>query len=103
MKKLGSFVDEMEAALTYDQAAREHYGAKAKLNFPELAPQLPAAVNKTTSQYRGKGARAHGPSAFQTPLGTCGPVTVYLLITGGPTQISEACAWGCRGLLDKPW
>jgi hypothetical protein len=57
-RSLGSFVKEVDAALTYDQAARDHYGKEAKLNFPDLPPQPQMAWNKTprkaTSQYRGK-------------------------------------------------
>jgi hypothetical protein len=52
-------VNEVDAALAYDQAAREHHKDKAKLNFPDLPPQPQAALSKTprqaTSQYRGKG------------------------------------------------
>jgi hypothetical protein len=58
-RDLGSFVNEVDAALAYDQAAREHHGGKAKLNFPDLTPEPQAALNKTlrkaTSQYRGRG------------------------------------------------
>jgi hypothetical protein len=57
-RSLGSFVFEVEAALAYDQAAREHHKDKAQLNFPDLPPQPQAASSKTprqaTSQYRGK-------------------------------------------------
>jgi hypothetical protein len=56
---LGYFLDEAEAALAYDQAAREHHKDKAKLNFPDLPPQPQAALRKTprqgSSQYRGEG------------------------------------------------
>jgi hypothetical protein len=37
---LGSFVDEVDAARAYDQAARVYHGYKAKLNFPDLAPPV---------------------------------------------------------------
>jgi hypothetical protein len=55
--KLGLFLNEVDAALAYDQAARKHHGDKAKLNFPHLPPQ--PKVSRTprqpaTSQYRGK-------------------------------------------------
>jgi hypothetical protein len=52
-------VNEVDAALAYDQAAREHHGDKAQLNFPDLPPQPQAASSKATrqgtSKYRGKG------------------------------------------------
>jgi hypothetical protein len=57
-RKLGVFVNEVDAALAYDQAAREHHKDKAKLNFPDLPPQPQVVVNRTprkgSSQYRGK-------------------------------------------------
>jgi hypothetical protein len=37
-RHLGSFVKEVDAALAYDQAAREYHKDKAKLNFPDLPP-----------------------------------------------------------------
>jgi hypothetical protein len=55
-RHLGNFVNEVDAALAYDQAAREHHKDKAKLNFPGPQPQV--ALSKTprgaSSQYRGK-------------------------------------------------
>jgi hypothetical protein len=55
---LGGFVNEVDAALAYDQAAREYRGDKAQLNFPDLPPQPRVASSKTpreaTSRYRGK-------------------------------------------------
>jgi hypothetical protein len=54
---LGDYVNEVDAALAYDQAAREHHGKKAQLNFPHLPPQPKVAVNEArhaTSRYRGK-------------------------------------------------
>jgi hypothetical protein len=55
---LGTFLNEVDAALAYDQAAREHHKDKAKLNFPDLPPQPQAASNvtprKATSKYRGE-------------------------------------------------
>jgi hypothetical protein len=38
-ESLGDFVHEVDAALAYDQAAREHHGDNAQLNFPDLPPQ----------------------------------------------------------------
>jgi hypothetical protein len=35
---LGGFVNEVDAALAYDQAPRENHKDKAKLNFPDLPP-----------------------------------------------------------------
>jgi hypothetical protein len=63
-KDLGLYLNEVDAALAYDQAAREYHKDKAKLNFPDLPPQ-PApepAVTKPwikrrsppVSQYHGK-------------------------------------------------
>jgi hypothetical protein len=34
-RSLGRFVNEVDAALAYDQAAREHHKDKAQLNFPD--------------------------------------------------------------------
>jgi hypothetical protein len=39
LRYLGSFVNEVNAALVYDQAAREHHGDQTQLNFPDLPPQ----------------------------------------------------------------
>lgn len=36
--ELGSFSDQVEAAIAYDEAAKIHYGEFAKLNFPEGIP-----------------------------------------------------------------
>jgi hypothetical protein len=60
MKYLGNFVNEKDAALAYDQAARKYHKAKAKLNFPDLPPPQPQAASsqKTrqgSSQYHGEG------------------------------------------------
>jgi hypothetical protein len=63
-RKLGSFVSQVDAALAYDQAAREHHKDKAQLNFPDLPPQLQVVWRKAprgaTSQYRGKGRSKWG-------------------------------------------
>jgi hypothetical protein len=55
-KYLGAFVDEVDAALAYDQAAREQHGDKAQLNFPDMPPQpqLRLTLRQAVSQYRGK-------------------------------------------------
>jgi hypothetical protein len=37
-RNLGLFVNEVDAALAYDHAAREYHKDKAKLNFPDLPP-----------------------------------------------------------------
>jgi hypothetical protein len=42
---LGSFEDEVEAALAYDQAASEYHGDRAQLNFPEPLVEPQAALN----------------------------------------------------------
>jgi hypothetical protein len=63
LRHLGWFVNEVDAALAYDQAAREYLGNKAQLNFPDLPPQPQMASRRPTrqasSQYRGKGGRAY--------------------------------------------
>jgi hypothetical protein len=94
-RHLGCFVNEGDAALAYDQAAREHHGDKAKLNFPDLPPRPQAASSKVprkaTSQYRGKGGAlepclvclpgdawlAMSIRAWM-PLDVCGPATMKL-------------------------
>jgi hypothetical protein len=56
---LGNFENEVDAAVAYDQAARDYHGKKRKLNFPDLPSQPRVAVDETprqtTSQYRGEG------------------------------------------------
>jgi hypothetical protein len=69
LRYLGSFVNEVEAALAYDQAAREHHKDKAKLNFPGLPPQPQAASNKS-SQYRGRGGGTWAPGILTLGLAT---------------------------------
>lgn len=44
-RKLGMFDDEIEAAKMYDEAAREVWGAEARVNFPEPG-ELPTAVHE---------------------------------------------------------
>jgi hypothetical protein len=71
---LGSFVNEVDAALAYDQAAREHRKDKAELNFPEGPPALPPAAfseaprPQASSQYRGESMHTWGlraPSGYE--------------------------------------
>jgi hypothetical protein len=47
---LGWFVDEVAAALAYDQAAREYHKDKAQLNFPEPPSQHQAASSDALPQ-----------------------------------------------------
>jgi hypothetical protein len=50
-RRLGYFDDERDAALAYDEAAREVWGAEARVNFPEpgeLPTALRAAANSTS-------------------------------------------------------
>jgi hypothetical protein len=57
-RHLGAFEKEVDAALAYDQAAREYHGDASKLNFPHLPPQPQMVLSKpqplATSQYRGE-------------------------------------------------
>jgi hypothetical protein len=55
---LGWFVDEVEAALAYDQAARVFYGSKAVLNFPDPTPPTEEASSAApTKRARGEQVR----------------------------------------------
>jgi hypothetical protein len=53
---LGWFVDEVEAALAYDQAARENHKKEAKLNFPDSSS---LQHQGTTKRARGEKVRPH--------------------------------------------
>ena len=37
---LGHYESEIEAALVYDRAVLQHFGAQGFLNFPKLSPSL---------------------------------------------------------------
>ncbi|MBY0307936.1 MAG: hypothetical protein K2Q09_04260, partial [Phycisphaerales bacterium] len=45
-RRIGSFDNEVAAAHAYDEAAREHFGADARVNFP-LPGELPTALDPT--------------------------------------------------------
>jgi hypothetical protein len=110
-RHLGSFLSEEDAALAYDQAAREHHKDKAKLNFPDLPPQprLTKTPSETTSQYRGKGrctyvgtwdaclVRRPGDAPSKLEPGLCGaPSSRPWNDTIRPSQTLGLV---CRGLL----
>jgi hypothetical protein len=57
---LGSFVDDVGAALAYDQAAHMHYGVRAKLNFPHLAFLLEEPSSKEPPK-RPRRKKVRGP------------------------------------------
>jgi hypothetical protein len=74
-------LNEVEAALAYDQAAREHHKDKAKLNFPDLPPQpqVQWASSRTPreagSEYRGK-SRCHISPGIVVVRRTVGAVVI---------------------------
>ncbi|MBX9735580.1 MAG: hypothetical protein K2X32_01525 [Phycisphaerales bacterium] len=80
-KKLGTFDDERDAALAYDEAARELWGAEARVNFPEpgelpsaAAPVAPADLSQGA---KGPAARMPGkPTDFSAVLNQDGSVTI---------------------------
>lgn len=53
--KLGSYHNEIDAALAYDQKARELFGEYACLNFPDINDysKLIKTTNRYSSQYKG--------------------------------------------------
>jgi hypothetical protein len=55
MRHLGTFVNEVDAALAYDQAAREHHGKKAMLKFPHLPPVPPQGPSSAAPTKRTRG------------------------------------------------
>jgi hypothetical protein len=58
-------VNEVDAALAYDQAARAHLKEKAKLNFPDLPPR-PQVTSNDVSTKRARGEQVR-PNAGQPP------------------------------------
>jgi hypothetical protein len=93
---MGSFANEVDAALAYDQAALKHHRKNAMLNFPDLAPQ-PQVVPRTTplqttSQYRGKSrcTQLVNQSPWDNRLAIY--LRAYLLVTPiylGPSYVSS--------------
>lgn len=51
-KYLGSFITPIEAAIAYDEAARERHGEFAQLNFPSGSPTVKAVCRKKASRPR---------------------------------------------------
>jgi hypothetical protein len=68
---LRSFVNEVDAALAYDQSAREYHKDKAKLNFPDLPPQ-PQGGSVEMSPKWTRDEQVRPSKGHQRPL-TCSP------------------------------
>jgi hypothetical protein len=76
---LGCFEDEKAAATAYDQAARSHLGAKAKLNFPEKDGPRPT--------------QKEGSSAGGQKVGLSLTLTEHTVETHGGD-----CCFACTGM-----
>lgn len=80
-KRLGLFDDELDAAHTYDQAAREVWGAEARVNFPRPG-ELPSAAAPVAPadlwpDAQGPAAKLPGkPTDFSATLNQDGSVTL---------------------------
>lgn len=80
-KKLGMFDDQEDAAYAYDEAARELWGADARVNFPEPGelPSAAAPVDPAELSPRAPGAAARLPGKpidFAAVLNDGGSVTI---------------------------
>lgn len=67
-RKVGRFLDEIDAARAYDAVAREVFGEFACVNFPDLQPLTAGEIDRLLAASRRKGTAARGSAAGMAKL-----------------------------------